>query len=132
MRFLVANLVMCALLAAAMGMVARPGVALAGAITLAVGLYELSPLKAYIRKHCCEASCLGLMALPMVLGMTGLPWMVGCATIAAVQQALPPMRVVDATLGVGIAALGLAIIFAPNAIPAITQPIFFAAGQICG
>jgi predicted metal-binding membrane protein len=132
LRLVASNVVICALLGAAMDIVSRPSVGVAGAIAIAIGAYELSPLKAYLRKRCCEASCIGLMALPMVLGMTGLTWMVGCAAVATVQQVLPPMRTLDVTLGVAIAALGFLIVFAPDAIPAITQPIFLAAGQICG
>jgi predicted metal-binding membrane protein len=114
-----------------MDLVARPSVAVAGTIVIAIGAYELSPLKACVRARWCEGSCIGLMALPMVLGMTSLTWMVACIAIATVQQLLPPMRTVEKTLGVGVVALGLAIVFAPDAIPAITQPIFLAAGPIC-
>jgi hypothetical protein len=130
-RLTVSNAVMCVLLGAAMDLVARPSVAVAGVIAIVIGVYELSPLKSYVRARWCEASCLGVMALPMVLGMTGLPWMVACVAFATALQLLPRMRALDLSLGAAIAALGLAIVFAPNAIPAITQPIFFAAGQIC-
>ena len=130
-RFVGLNLVLCVLLGAAMDMVYRPGVVVAGALTIAVGLYELSPLKVYLRNRFCEVSCVGLMLLPMLLGMTGLTWMVACATIAAVQQVLPPMRAFDVALGVAIAALGATIVFAPDAIPAVAQPIVLAAGRIC-
>jgi hypothetical protein len=132
LRLFASNVVMCALLGTAMDVVSRPSVAVAGVIAIAIGVYELSPLKAYLRRRYCEASCIGLMALPMVLGMTSLTWMVACVAVATMQQALPPLRAVDLTLGVSIVALGLAILFAPNAIPAITEPILLAAGQICG
>jgi predicted metal-binding membrane protein len=132
MRRVASNVAMCVLLGAAMDLVARPSVAVAGAIVIAIGMYELSPLKAYVRKHWCEGSCIGLMALPMLLGMTGFAWMVACVAFATVQQLLPPMRIVDVTLGVVIASLGGVILFAPDAIPAITQPIFLAAAHICG
>jgi predicted metal-binding membrane protein len=131
-RMTASNALMCVAFGLAMGMVHRPSLAVAGAITIAVGVYELSPLKVYLRNRFCEASCIGLMVLPMTLGLTSVAWMVACVAIATMQQLLPAMRTLDVMQGAVIVALGLLIVFAPDAIPAITQPIFLAAGQICG
>jgi hypothetical protein len=122
---------MCSLLGAAMDLVARPSVAVAGVLAIVIGVYELSPLKSYVRARWCEGSCVGLMALPMVLGMTSLTWMVACVAVATVLELLPPMRAFDVTLGMAVVALGVLIAFAPNAILPITAPIILAAGQSC-
>jgi predicted metal-binding membrane protein len=123
--FLVSYLAAWALIGAATHVLYRPpGVFVAGLITIAAGLYELTPLK----RH----ACLGLMAVQIVLGMTDVTWMVLIATIVVAQQVLPQMRAVDLLLGLAIIALGLLIVLTPNAIPAITQPIFLAAAHICG
>jgi predicted metal-binding membrane protein len=123
--FLASYLAAWALIGAALHLLYRPpGVFLAGIITIAAGLYELTPLK----RH----ACLGLMAVQTVLGMTDLTWMVLIAAVILVQKLLPPTRVVDLPLGLAVIALGALIVLAPNSIPAITQPIFFAAAHICG
>ncbi|MGB6986875.1 MAG: DUF2182 domain-containing protein [Candidatus Aquilonibacter sp.] len=143
--FIASYLAVWALIGAAIDVFYRPpGVFVAGIITIAAGAYELTPLKRAFRVRCtehlsglrfgcaCAASCVGLMAMQCVLGMMDLTWMVLIAAIIVVQKVLPPMRAVDLPLGLTIVALGALIALAPNAIPAITQPVFFAAAQICG
>ena len=123
--FLASYLAIWALIGAAMHVLCRPpGVFVAGIITIAAGVYELTPLKRY--------ACLGLMTVQMVLGLTDLTWIVLVAAILLAQKLLPPMRVLDLPLGLAIVGLGVLVAFVPNAIPAVTQPIFFAAAQICG
>ncbi len=123
--FLASYLAVWAVIGGAMHVLYRPpGVFVAGLITIAAGLYELTPLK----RH----ACLGLMAVQMVLGMTDLTLMIAIVAIVTMQNVLPPMRTIDLPLGLAIIALGLLIVLVPNAIPAITQPVFFAAAQKCG
>lgn len=113
-----------ALIGAAMHVLYRPpDVFVAGIVTIAAGLYELTPLK--------RQACLGLMAAQTVLGSMDLTWMVLIAAVMLAQKLLPPMRVIDLPVGLAMIALGTLIVLAPNSIPAITQPIFLAAAHIC-
>ncbi|HTV92425.1 MAG TPA: DUF2182 domain-containing protein, partial [Verrucomicrobiae bacterium] len=133
--FIASYLAIWALIGAAIGTFYRPpGVLVAGLITIAAGIYELTPLKRALRLRCnehvsglrfgcaCVASCSGLMAMQTVLGMMDLTWMALIAAIIVAQKVLPPMRAVDVSLGFAIVALGALIAFAPDAIPSITQP----------
>ena len=123
--FIASYLAVWALIGAAIDVLYRPpGVLVAGIITIAAGVYELTPLK----RH----ACLGLMAVQIVLGGMDLTWMVAVAAFVVMQKVLPPMRALDLPLGLAIVVLGALIVFAPEAVPAITQPVFFAAAHICG
>ncbi|HUA09442.1 MAG TPA: DUF2182 domain-containing protein [Candidatus Acidoferrales bacterium] len=143
--FLASYLAMWAAIGAVMHVLYRPpSVFVAGLITIAAGLYELTPLKRSLRVQCrghvsglrfgaaCAASCIGLMVMQSVLGMMDLTWMAAVAAIVAAQKILPPMRILDASLGVAIVALGMLIAFAPYSILAITLPVFLASGSVCG
>ena len=78
--------------------------AVAGGVVIAVGLYELTPLKRHCRQRCresvrsgvgfgmyCVGSSVGLMLMLVVLGVMSLTWMV-VATVLVVGQKLLPAR----------------------------------------
>ena len=112
----------------------RPhGTAVAGGVVIAVGLYELTPLKRHCRQRCresvrsgvgfgmyCVGSSVGLMLMLVVLGVMSLTWMV-VATVLVVGQKLLPARVlVDVPLALAIVGLGIFVLMVPSALPGLT------------
>lgn len=119
----------------------RPhGTMAAAALTVAAGVYELTPMKRHFRRMgqervgsglrlglCCVGSTIGLMALMMALGAMSLTWMAVIAALALTQKILPPKAIPDVAVALAIVALGIAIIVAPSSIPglvpaALTMP----------
>jgi predicted metal-binding membrane protein len=100
----------------------RPhGVALAGALAVAAGLYELTPLKRRFRLmceepvgsgwklgFCCMGSTAGLMLVMLAFGAMSLLWMALITSVVLLQKLLPPRAVVDIPLAVAILTIGLA------------------------
>ncbi len=90
----------------------RPhGTLIAGLITIAAGLYELTPLKRAFRARCCRdrysgltfglcciGSSIGLMLMQVSLGIMSIGWMV-VASILIVGQKLLPAEGVDRRAG---------------------------------
>jgi len=115
----------------------RPhGTLVAGAITIAAGLYEFTPLKHHYRRRCrettntglgfglcCLGSSLGLMAVLVALGVMSIPWMVVITIIVLAQKLLPPIPLVDTLLALAITGLGIWIIVAPASVPALAPPM---------
>jgi predicted metal-binding membrane protein len=112
------------------------GTAAAGAITVAAGLYELTPLKRYFRRRChgqgrsgfrfglcCLGSSIGLMTMLVVLGVMSVTWMVVVAILVVAQKFLPPRAVTDIPLALAIVGFGIAIVVAPAAIPGLMPPM---------
>jgi predicted metal-binding membrane protein len=111
----------------------RPhGPALAGALTIAAGIYELTPLKREFRRRCresvrsgfefgryCFGSSIGLMLVLPALGAMSLMWMVAVGAVALVQKLLPPAPVIDMPLASAIVALGVVAVVAPSTIPGL-------------
>jgi predicted metal-binding membrane protein len=102
----------------------RPhGVAVAGALTIAAGLYELTPLKRACRRRCqatvrsgfefgayCLGSSAGLMVMLVALGAMSVTWMVVIALVVLAQKLLPPTRVVDVPVAWAIVTVGVAVL----------------------
>jgi predicted metal-binding membrane protein len=95
----------------------------AGALTLAAGLYELTPLKRACRRRCradvrdgfrfgtwCVGSSIGLMAMLVALGAMSITWMIVVAALVAAQKLLPPNRAVDTPVALAIVGLGAALL----------------------
>lgn len=113
----------------------RPhGTAVAGALTIAAGVYELTPLKRYFRRRCredvrsgvrfgisCVGSSVGLMVMLLALGAMSVAWMSVVAVLILGQKLLPPRASIDASLGLAIVALGILAVLAPSAVPGLTQ-----------
>ncbi|MBO0803446.1 MAG: DUF2182 domain-containing protein [Nocardiopsaceae bacterium] len=115
----------------------RPhGTAVAGAVVIAAGAYELTPLKRRFRNSCREApgsglgfglNCLGssagLMAMLVALGVMSIGWMAVIAILATAQKLLPPRAALDVPLALAIVALGILIVVAPSSVPGLTPPM---------
>ncbi len=106
----------------------RPhGSAAAGALVIAAGLYELTPLKRRFRRECwessgsasgiafglcCVGSTIGLMVIMVALGVMSVTWMAVIAAVAVAQKLWPPRAVIDVPLALAIVSLGLVIVIA--------------------
>jgi predicted metal-binding membrane protein len=113
----------------------RPhGTSAAGALTIAAGVYELTPLKRDFRRRCresarsgfefglyCVGSSVGLMAMLLALGVMSVTWMAVVAVLILAQKILSPRASIDIPLALAIIALGALILVAPSAIPGLTQ-----------
>ena len=98
------------------------GAWLAGALTIAAGVYELTPLKRACRRRCrenvrsgfqfgayCVGSSVGLMVVLVALGVMSLPWMAVMAALVLVQKLVPPRVLVDVPVALALVALGLVL-----------------------
>jgi predicted metal-binding membrane protein len=115
----------------------RPhGVVVAGAVVIAAGAYELTPLKQHFRRRCqqtagsgfgyglcCLGSSIGLMAMLVALSVMSVIWMAVITVLALGQKLLPPKAAADVPLALAIAGLGILIVLAPATIPGITPPM---------
>jgi predicted metal-binding membrane protein len=104
----------------------RPhGTAAAGALVLAAGLYEITPLKRRCRRRClestgsgagfglwCVGSSIGLMAVMLALGVMSITWMAVIAVLALAQKLWPYRAVIDVPLSLAIVGFGLFILIA--------------------
>ena len=108
------------------------GPSAAGALTIAAGLYELTPLKRECRRRCreragsgldfglsCIGSSLGLMVMLLAVGVMSVTWMSIVAVLVLAQKLLPPKASVDVPLALTIVALGVVIAAAPSAVPGL-------------
>jgi predicted metal-binding membrane protein len=104
----------------------------AGAIAIAAGVYELTPVKRHFRRRCresvpsglefglcCVGSSVGLMALLVVVGIMSVTWMAVIAVLVVAQKLLPAMAAIDVPLALAIVGLGVLIVIAPTAVPGL-------------
>jgi predicted metal-binding membrane protein len=115
----------------------RPhGSQVAGALTIAAGVYELMPLKRDCRRRCrqsvrsgfqfglyCVGSSIGLMAMLVALGVMSVTWMSVVAALVVAQKLLPPRAVVDVPVALAIVGLGVVIVVAPSSVPGLFLPM---------
>ncbi|MCW2935993.1 MAG: hypothetical protein JWM19_6955, partial [Actinomycetia bacterium] len=107
----------------------------AGAVVIAAGAYELTPVKRDFRRRCrgdassglgfglcCAGSGIGLMAVLVALDVMSLLWMSVVAVLACAQKLLPAKAAIDVPLALAIVGLGLVIVFAPSLVPGLTPP----------
>ena len=105
-----------------------PGVA--GAVVIAAGVYEFTPLKKHFRARCresarsglgfglcCAGSSIGLMLMLVVLGVMSITWMCVIAAVAVAQKLLPAKAAIDVPLALAIIGLGVLIVTAPRRSP---------------
>jgi predicted metal-binding membrane protein len=97
------------------------GAVAAGVVTIAAGLYELTPLKRRCRERCredrsglafgahCVGASIGLMAVFVALGVMNVAWMAVVAVLVAAQKLLAPKASIDVPLALAIVALGLIV-----------------------
>jgi predicted metal-binding membrane protein len=126
------------------------GRALAGGTLVVAAAYELTPLKDVCLGKCrsplgfllgswregwsgalrmgakngawCVGCCWALMASLFALGIMSVPWMAVVAALIAVEKTLPWRRVVTYGTAALLLALGVLLLVAPQAIPALTVP----------
>jgi predicted metal-binding membrane protein len=109
------------------------GSSAAGLITVAAGVYELTPLKRDFRRRCrtnvrsglqfglsCVGSSIGLMAMLVALGVMSVTWMSVVAILVTVQKLLPPRASIDVPLALAIVGFGIVIAVAPSSIPGLS------------
>ena len=101
----------------------RPhGAVVAGALTIAAGLYELTPLKRHCRWRCresvrsgfefggwCVGSSIGLMLVLLALGAMSITWMIVVAVLVLAQKLLPPRAALDVPVALAIVGLGVLV-----------------------
>src|SRR6516165_6958915 len=104
----------------------------AGAVVIAAGGYELTPLKRHFRRRCreeagsglgfglcCVGSSIGLMAMLVALDVMSLFWMLVVAVLAFAQKLLPAKAAIDVPLALAIAGLGCVIVTAAWQVPGL-------------
>jgi predicted metal-binding membrane protein len=107
---------------------------IAGALTIAAGVYELTPLKQRFRRRCrdvglsglrfgvyCVGSSIGLMVMFVALGVMSVTWMAIVAVVIVAQKLLPAKAAIDVPLALAIVGLGTLIVIAPSSVPGLTS-----------
>jgi len=114
----------------------RPhGTAVAGAVTIAAGVYELTPVKRHFRARCremagpgfsfglcCLGSSGGLMAMLVALDVMSIGWMAVIAAGVTAQKLMPPRAALDVPAAAAIVAVGVLILVDPSAVPGLVPP----------
>jgi predicted metal-binding membrane protein len=107
------------------------GTTAAGVLTIAAGLYELTPIKQACRRRCradssgfgfglnCVGSSVGLMLLFLAVGAMSIAWMFVIALLVLAQKTLAPRAVLDVPVASAIVGLGIAITFVPSSVPGL-------------
>jgi predicted metal-binding membrane protein len=115
----------------------RPhGTFVAGAVAIAAGVYEFTPVKRRFRWRCresvrsgfefglyCVGSSIGLMLMLVALSVMSVTWMSVIAVLVLAQKLLPAKAAIDVPLALAIVGLGLLIIIAPSSVPGLTPPM---------
>ena len=131
--FIGSYLAVWALVGAAVYALYRPhGPVAAGAVTIAAGVYEFTPLKRHFRERCrdsvrsgfgfglcCAGSSIMLMLMLVVLGVMSVIWMSVIAVPVLAQKLLPAKAAVDVPLALAIVGLGIWIVLAPSSVPGL-------------
>ena len=135
--FLGSYLAVWALVGVAVYALYRPhGVVVAGAIVIAAGAYEFTPLKQHFRRRCqestasglgyglcCLGSSIGLMVMLVALSVMSVIWMSVIAVLALGQKLLPAKAAVDVPVALAIVGLGILIVLAPATVPGLMPPM---------
>ena len=136
-RFLGSYLAVWTLVGVAVYALYRPhGSSAAGAIVIATGVYELTPVKQHFRRRChesfrsgfefglyCVGSSIGLMLMLVALGVMSLTWMAVIAALVLAQKLLPTKAAVDVPLAAAIVGFGILIVIAPATVPGLAPPM---------
>ena len=110
----------------------EPGTTLAGVLTIAAGVYELTPLKRECRRRCreqvgsgvqfgvyCVGASIGLMLALVAIGAMSVAWMSTFAAVVFAQKVFRPRFALDLLLALAIAALGVLIVVTPESVPGV-------------
>lgn len=131
--FVVSYLAVWAVVGIAVYAMYRPhGSAVASAVVIAAGLYELTPLKRRFRRRCresvrsgvefglcCVGSSIGLMLMLVAVGVMSVVWMSVIAVVVLAQKLLPARPAVDLPLVLAIVGLGVWIVLGPSSVPGL-------------
>jgi predicted metal-binding membrane protein len=115
----------------------RPhGSSAAGAIAIAAGVYELTPLKQHFRRRCresvrsgfelglnCVGSSIALMLMLVAVSVMSVTWMSVIAVLVFAQKLLPARAAIDVPLALAIVGLGIVIVIAPASVPGLMPPM---------
>ena len=135
--FVVSYLAIWTLVGVAVYALYRPhGSFAAGAITIAAGVYELSPLKQFFRRRCrenvrsgfefgldCVGSSIGLMLMLVALGVMSVAWMSVIAVLIVAQKLLPARAAMDVPVALAIVGFGILIVIAPSSVPGLMSSL---------
>jgi predicted metal-binding membrane protein len=134
--FVVSYIAVWALLGVAVYFLYRPhGAVAAGALVIAAGIYELTPIKQACRRRCresrsgfefglcCVGSSIGLMVILLALGLMSLTWMAVITVVVLAQKLLPARAAIDLPIALAIVGLGILITIAPSSIPGLMPPM---------
>ena len=135
--FVVSYLSVWTLVGVAVYALYRPhGSSAAGALAIAAGVYELTPLKQHLRRRCresvrsgfefglyCVGSSIGLMLMLVALSVMSVTWMSVIAVLVLAQKLLPAKAAIDVPLALAIVGLGILIVIAPSSVPGLTPPM---------
>jgi len=107
----------------------------AGAVVIAAGAYEFTPVKRHFRRRCredarsglgfglcCVGSTIGLMAMLVALDVMSLFWMSVIAVLTCAQKLLPARAAIDVPLALALIGLGFMIVIAPSLVPGLMPP----------
>jgi predicted metal-binding membrane protein len=108
----------------------------AGAVAIAAGVYEFTPLKQHSRRRCresrgsgfefglyCFGSSIGLMLILVAVGVMSVTWMAVIAVLVLAQKLLPANAAIDVPLALAIVGLGVLIVIAPSSVPGLMPPM---------
>lgn len=135
-RFLASYLAVWTLVGVAGYVLYRPhGPAAAGALVIAAGVYELTPIKRRFRRRCgesvpsgfayglhCVGANIGLTLVLFAVGIMSVTWMCVLTVGCLAQRHLPARAAVDVPLALAIVGLGVLILLAPASVPGLTPP----------
>ncbi len=110
----------------------------AGALVIAAGVYELTPLKQHFRRRCresvgsgfefglcCVGSSIGLMLMLVALSIMSVTWMLAIAALVLAQKLLPANAAIDVPVALAIVGLGILIFIAPSSVPGLAPPMSY-------
>ncbi|MDT5026363.1 MAG: hypothetical protein QOE61_2789 [Micromonosporaceae bacterium] len=115
----------------------------AGAVAIAAGVYEFTPLKQHFRQRCresvcsgfefglyCVGSCIGLMLVLVAVSAMSISWMSVIALLVFAQKLLPRNAAIDLPVALAIVGLGILILMAPSSVPGLTPPMAYVIGGV--
>jgi predicted metal-binding membrane protein len=115
----------------------RPhGYLAAGAVAIAAGVYEFTPLKQHSRRRCresvtsgfdfglcCVGSSIGLMLLLVAVSVMSVTWMSVITVPILAQKLLPAKAAIDVPLALAMVGVGILIVIAPSSVPGPTSVV---------
>jgi predicted metal-binding membrane protein len=115
----------------------RPhGYLVAGAVAIAAGVYEFTPLQRHVRRRCrdqvrsgvdfglcCVGSSIGMMLMLVATGVMSVAWMSVITVVVGAQKLLPARAAIDLPVALAIVGLGVLIVVAPSSVPGLMPPM---------